>query len=241
MSLSGAEDRPVRHYDARRRRAHGERSRAETRRQIIEAATTLFLDQGYAATTMASIAGAAGVVVQTLYLAVGGKAEILRAVCAAAVTGGDPDSTVVGQPWVAAIAAQPDPYVQVRMLARESVALGVRAAPFWRLMREAAAEEPVLAADLAQQTKDRYRDQRAFVGLLHGPLREGLDQGGAADILFAVASPEVGELLVVQRHWKLERLERWWADILTALLLPAPPPPRRRRGKEARSTGPPAG
>jgi hypothetical protein len=86
--------------------------------------------------------------------------------------------------------------------------------------KDAASPAPK-TSPLEQQTKDRYREH-AFVGLLHGPLREGLDQDAAADILFTIASPEVGELLVVHRHWPLDRLERWWAEILTALLLPTP-------------------
>ena len=59
-------NRPVktpRRYDSSARR---EQARA-TRRQVLAAATALFLERGYAATTMADVAARAGVVVQTVY------------------------------------------------------------------------------------------------------------------------------------------------------------------------------
>jgi AcrR family transcriptional regulator len=48
--------------------------------QILEAAERLFLEQGYTATNMDSVARAAGVGKATLYVYFAGKAELLRAV-----------------------------------------------------------------------------------------------------------------------------------------------------------------
>lgn len=53
-------------------------------RQILEAAERLFLEQGYSATNMDSVARAAGVGKATLYVYFAGKAELLRAVIARA-------------------------------------------------------------------------------------------------------------------------------------------------------------
>jgi AcrR family transcriptional regulator len=53
-------------------------------RQILEAAERLFLEQGYMATNMESVARAAGVGKATLYVYFAGKAELLRAVIARA-------------------------------------------------------------------------------------------------------------------------------------------------------------
>ena len=50
-----------------------------TRRKIVEAASTLFLRDGFVSTTMAMIAKEAGVAVQTLYMAFGTKTAILQA------------------------------------------------------------------------------------------------------------------------------------------------------------------
>jgi AcrR family transcriptional regulator len=55
------------------------RQSAGTRREIIEAARTLFAERGYARTSVAAIAEAAGVAVNTVYLSVGGKAALILA------------------------------------------------------------------------------------------------------------------------------------------------------------------
>ena len=55
------------------------RQAAETRRDILNAARKLFAQKGYAATSVAEIAAAAGASVQTIYDSVGSKAELVSA------------------------------------------------------------------------------------------------------------------------------------------------------------------
>ncbi|GAB3908117.1 hypothetical protein GCM10029964_107370 [Kibdelosporangium lantanae] len=55
-------------------------SAAQTRQAILSAATTLFLERGYAATTIADIATAARVAPATVYTSVGGKPKVLEAI-----------------------------------------------------------------------------------------------------------------------------------------------------------------
>ena len=57
---------------------------ALTRRHIVDAAQTLFLEDGYAGTSIGAIARRAGVSVQTIYNAVGNKAALLSAMLDAA-------------------------------------------------------------------------------------------------------------------------------------------------------------
>ena len=52
-----------------------------------------------------------------------------------------------------------------------------------------------------------------------GALREGLRERDAADIIHALASPEVYGLLVLDREWSGERYERWIASTLADQLL----------------------
>ena len=66
---------------AARKRSGAARARA-TRARVVAAAAPLFVTRGYLDTTMAELAGAAGVAVQTLYLAFGSKAAVLAAVMA---------------------------------------------------------------------------------------------------------------------------------------------------------------
>src|ERR671915_2120824 len=53
------------------------RQAAQTRRDILNAARRLFAEKGYAATSVADVAAAAGASVQTIYDSVGSKAELV--------------------------------------------------------------------------------------------------------------------------------------------------------------------
>ena len=65
-----------RRYDSGRRRAQAR----ETRRAILDAARRLFLDRGYAETTVPSVAAEAGVSVETIYKAFANKVGLIKAV-----------------------------------------------------------------------------------------------------------------------------------------------------------------
>ena len=68
--------KPTRKYDSSRRR----RQALHTREAILEVARQLFLGGGYAGTTIASIAEAADVSVETIYKGFGGKPGLVRAI-----------------------------------------------------------------------------------------------------------------------------------------------------------------
>ncbi|HEX3974842.1 MAG TPA: hypothetical protein VHW96_01190 [Solirubrobacteraceae bacterium] len=60
-----------------------------------------------------------------------------------------------------------------------------------------------------------------FAGLLHerGALRAGLSRAEARDVLWTLNSPELYQLLVVERGWSARRYGRWVAQQLAAGLL----------------------
>ena len=55
------------------------RQAEDTRRSIVEAAAALFAERGYARTSVAAVAAAAGVAVNTVYTSVGGKSALIMA------------------------------------------------------------------------------------------------------------------------------------------------------------------
>jgi AcrR family transcriptional regulator len=75
-------------YDSTRRRKQAQ----ETRRTILEAARRLFLERGYASTTMASVAEGAGVSVEAVYKAFSNKAGLVKAVFDVAIVGDETPS-----------------------------------------------------------------------------------------------------------------------------------------------------
>ena len=62
---------------------------ALTRRRILDAAGRLFAERGYLGATLAEVAAAAGVSVQTLYNSIGSKATLLKAVYDVTLAGDD--------------------------------------------------------------------------------------------------------------------------------------------------------
>jgi hypothetical protein len=73
---------------------------------------------------------------------------------------------------------------------------------------------------------ERYKGQRLagqrelirIVTAGHG-VREGWTLEGAADVLFAIGSPEVYRLLVTDRGWSADRFETWFAEAMVRTLL----------------------
>src|SRR3954447_23867482 len=75
----------LRSYNASRRRAAAQR----TRRAILDTATRLFVERGYVATTIADVAAAAGVALDTIYATVGRKPTLFRVLIETAISGAE--------------------------------------------------------------------------------------------------------------------------------------------------------
>src|SRR5690349_2766601 len=93
-----------RRYDSSRRQQQAQ----ENRRRIITAAQALFVDKGYGHTTVADIAGAAGVAVETVYAAFRNKPMLLHRVWDIAVGGDEQDVHLLDRPELREVFAEPD-------------------------------------------------------------------------------------------------------------------------------------
>ena len=229
MSIpSNTEDvKPRRRYDSTRRQAQA----AQTRQDIIAAALQLFLQQGYAATTMAGIAQAAGVVVETIYRAFGSKAALFKAVVEAAVAGGTARAAVPPEqrPAVRAMIQEPNPRRLLELHAATQPGIHARAGPLYRVLVEAATADPELAAVWTQLEAQRLDGMRRITQLLadRGALRPELSVEEAGDALWTMNSLAVHDLLVLQRGWTPERYRDWLAATNARALLADPPQPSR--------------
>jgi AcrR family transcriptional regulator len=166
--------KPRRRYNATRRQAQA----AQTRQDILDAANRLFVEGGYAGTTLAAIARAAGVVVETIYRAYGSKAELFKAVVRAAVAGGAARAQVPVEqrPAIAAMIAEPDPHRQLQLYAATQPGIHARAGPLLRVLVGAAATDPELAELWTQIENERLNGQGRLTQLLadRGVLRPEL-------------------------------------------------------------------
>ena len=74
------------------------RQAAETRQTVLCAATRLFIERGWAATTLAAVAAEAGTAVETFYSAFGSKSGLLIAAIDVAIVGDDDETPLVDRP-----------------------------------------------------------------------------------------------------------------------------------------------
>jgi AcrR family transcriptional regulator len=204
-------------YNSPRRREQA----AETRRQILDAAQQHFERDGYATTSMAAIASAAGVSLKTVYLAFETKSGLLRALWHLLLRG-EHDSIPVGeQPWYRAVLEEPDPECQLRLNMRNSRMVKVRAGATLEVIRSAASGDPDIGALWSRIETEFHDNQRAIVQSIadKGALAAGLDVAAATDILWALNHPNLYALLARERGWSPERYEQWLGNLLRSQLL----------------------
>jgi AcrR family transcriptional regulator len=196
------------------RAARAERA-AATRARIVDAAVPLFVEHGYLETTMAGIARAAGVAVQTLYLSFGSKVAVLEA----ALGAGPPDGV---SRCVSELAGESDGPSALRKYTTATAELIERRYPLEAALRAAAADpEPAEMLD---------RTRRAAFALHSAAVDELSEQPGfttrisvqqATEIGAALLSPESYGLLVVGHGWSTAEWAEWVARHLTVDLFPA--------------------
>jgi len=209
-----------RRYDSPHRREQA----ASTRMLILEAAERLFERQGYAATSVASIAAEAGVASKTVYLAFETKRGILRALWHLRLRGDEEPVPVGERPWFREVVDEPDPVRRLHLNARNSRRVKERAGKLMEIVSSAAAGDPEIAALWERIQANFYDNQRSVVELLHRnkALKRGLDVDAATDLLWTLNHPSLWWLLVGERGWTPERYERWLADLFCSQLLKPP-------------------
>jgi AcrR family transcriptional regulator len=201
-------DPPVkRKYDATARRA----SAAATRARICAAAEERFLRDGYARTSIKSVATAARVAEATVYLAFADKPALLDAVIVRATRDNASES-------LARIAAAPPQDILPRFAVSNAV-LMARAGRLIALGESAS----VMDAGLRPHRERAHRSLRAAFRVIADRLAEGglLRTGPqeAADILYAIATESTYLRMTDGAGLPPDRYADWLADTLGAAVL----------------------
>jgi AcrR family transcriptional regulator len=204
-------------YDASSRRKSAE----ATRQSIIDAARRLFLDKGYAATTMPAIAQAAGIALDTVYATVGKKATLFRLLIEMAISGSDRAVPAEERDYVRAIREERDAARKLQLYAGAVSRIQSRLAPLFRVLQGAAPLDPELDALWQGIAQRRARNMQLLARELAatGRLRPDISVARAADIIWSMNSSEFYLLLVEQRGWSTAAFERWLGDAWVRLLL----------------------
>jgi len=205
----------TRRYDSSRRQDAAQLRR----RALLDAASRRFLRDGYAATTVASIAADAGVSVETLYKAFGGKPGLVRALWEKGLAGEGAVHAEIRSDEVSR--ADGDPQVIIESWARLSTEVAPRVVPVLMLVRSAAATDPDMAALNEELDSQRLMRMTHNADALAraGHLRAGLTRDHARDILFTYTTPEIFEQLVLRQRWSLGDFAQFLRRGLASALL----------------------
>lgn len=192
---------------------------ATTRAAIRDAATALFLEQGFTATTMREVAARAGVGERTLYDTFSSKTALFHHVVGVAIVGDELDMAVADRPEFHAALAERDPHRAVALFADYSAAVLERAGPLIMVAVESAGADADMRRFSDQGAAASQANAAAFVASLaeHG-LMAG-DDAELSAVVFTLASPHVHQLLCAHSGWSPEQYRRWLQAALARELL----------------------
>ncbi|HSK26731.1 MAG TPA: helix-turn-helix domain-containing protein [Jiangellales bacterium] len=186
---------------------------AQTRAMVLEAATRLFAERGWAATGMRDVAREAGVSVETVYANFATKADLLLAAIDVAVVG-DADPVALDERPEFAALGRGSRQERTRAAARLVTDIHRRTAGVNSALREAAASDPALDRLMREREAGRLRNVAEGMALIAGhPVT--MEQ---ADALWAVLDIGVYRMLTDLRGWTPQQYETWLAGAVDRLL-----------------------
>ncbi len=193
---------------------------ARTRTRILDAASDLFLDRGYARTTIKDIADQAGVARDTVYAVFGSKARVLTALIDLRLV---PDGSVASareRPEALAVRDEIDQRKQIELFASFIAGISTQLRPVFEILRTASAVEPDMANVFQEMDRYRLMNMQTYVKWIaaRGPLRVSTRRAG--EIIWTLASPDVGRMLCDELGWTQTQHARWLSDTLARTLLP---------------------
>jgi AcrR family transcriptional regulator len=193
-----------------------------TRARILDAASALFLERGYARTTVKDIADLAGVARDTVHAVFGNKARVLTALIDRRLVPDGSVGNITQRPDVQAIRLEVDQRKQIDLFATFITGMSAQLRPVFEILRTASAVEPEMASVFEEMDRYRLQNMQTYTKWIaaRGPLRVSARR--AAEIVWALASPDVGRMLCDELGWTQSQHAGWLADTLARSLLPDP-------------------
>jgi AcrR family transcriptional regulator len=209
------------HHRPYRSRLRDEQA-ATTRRRIVAAGRDLFIERGYAATTIDTIAERAEVSRKTVFTAVGGKAAVLKLAFDWTLAGDDEPVPIADRPEVRRMMQGTDPAVLLAEWMAMNAAIAGRLAMLYHVLVIAADTDRQAAALLDTVEHQRFSGAEAVVGRLAdlGGLRPGLDKHRATAIAELLIDPEPFRRLVLRHGWTPDQYTEHLQRMAAAALLP---------------------
>jgi AcrR family transcriptional regulator len=206
-----------RRYNASRRQAQARQLRLD----VATAARALFIEHGFAATTIADVAQAANVSTQFIYAAFSSKRGLLARVVDWTLAGDDEPVPMAQRPSIIAVQQEPTITGKCALYARHTRIVAARIAPTLQMLRAAADADPDARAIYQTGEAQRRTGAGLFIANLRraGQLRAGLSEEQAADAIWALSPDILWNLLVIHRGWTPDQFEQWYAGQLAAAVL----------------------
>ena len=193
---------------------------ARTRARILDAASDLFLERGYARTTMKDIAERADVARDTVHAIFGNKARVLTSLIDVRLVPDAGVDNITQRPDALAIKNEADQGKQIEMFAKFIAGISTGLRPVFEVLRTASAVEPQMARVFVEMDRYRMINMQTYAKWIaaRGPLRVSTRRAG--EIIWALASPDVARMLCEEIGWTESQHARWLADTLIRTLLP---------------------
>jgi AcrR family transcriptional regulator len=206
-------------YDSSRRRRQAEINR----RRVLDVARELFVEHGYAGTTLAAVAAAADVGLPTVYAAFGSKRGILAELLTDMGPSVDVSLGLLDDARMARLVAIGDVRDKVRAFAGYVLDAWASTADLLTALRAAASADEDADQLEAQLQARRYGEARWFAAHLGslGVLRDGVTVDLAAETLWLLSDVQTFHLLLKQRAWSPAKFKRWFARLVADALLTA--------------------
>jgi AcrR family transcriptional regulator len=205
----------TRRYDSSRRQAQAR----DTRLAVLRAAHDLFVDQGYARTTIAAVAAAAGVSAETIYAAFGNKATLLHRVWDITIGGDDEEIVFHERPDIVAIRAEPDLGRRLHLHAVMSTKTARRIGPFLYALQGAAGAEATAAELLDEIGRQRLAGMTVMAREAAATGQLAVSEEECRDVLWSTTDSVLWQRLVVERGWSDERYATWLGGVWTTALV----------------------
>ena len=195
----------------------------QTRTRILEAASELFLEIGYARASIRAIAEKAGVAPDTVYATFGSKVRVLTALIDKRLVPDGAVARVRDRPDVQAIRTEQDQRRQLEMFAEIFTRISGDLRPVFEILRTASAVEPESTAVLKEMEAYRLQNMYLYAGWIaeRGGLLCSVERAG--QIMWALASPDMGRKLCDELDWSQSEHAAWLAETLIRTLLPSAP------------------
>jgi AcrR family transcriptional regulator len=191
------------------------RQAEDTRRSIVEAASAMFAERGYARTSVAAVAAAAGVAVNTVYTSVGGKSALIMALS----EDGAADAMAVETERI--IGECDDPHEILRMVADGTGQVRRRRQQTLTILLDNRTADPDVAAAADHATRV-VRDRLKIVAarlVAVGGLRDGLTRKQIEQTLWFYFGFEAWRT-VRDFGWSWKDSADWLAEQAANALLP---------------------